>query len=95
MNVSLKYLTDKVFAIIPLIEDNTECDNLARYINTIIIEANGVQVRYKKLYKSKNFQSVINTLYYLYDNVNSMDFATYRREVLKICNILNKLAVSK
>ena len=78
----LDSLTNKIFKILPLKEQNNYF--LFSYLNSLQIELIGALITFPKLKNSSNYLSIINTVNFLDDNTFSNQQC--KREVFKIIN---------
>lgn len=78
----LDSLTNKIFKILPLKEQNN--DFLFSYLNSLQIELIGALITFPKLKNNSNYLSIINATNFLGDNTFSNQQC--KREVFKIIN---------
>ena len=62
------------------------------YLQELAIEANGAYFSFPELSKKAKYVSVTNTLQYMRQHWSEMEFAAFRRSVLKMTNILAGMA---
>jgi len=80
--IFLNSLTNKIFKILPLKEQNN--DFLFSHLNSLQIELIGALVTFPELKNSSNYLSIINVINFLGDN--SFSKQQCKREVFKIVN---------
>jgi hypothetical protein len=87
----LKVLKDRVFKIIPLIEE--ENDGLFKYIDSLVFELYGLRYVIDGVKDSHNYISLMSTLEAIQDEmiINEKDFSFIRSEVFKSLGTIEKL----
>ena len=90
----LENMIDRVFKLLPMreLEDLGEETFLGEYLQELAIEANGAYFSFPELSKKAKYVSVTNTLQYMRQHWSEMEFAAFRRSVLKMTNILAGMA---
>lgn len=87
VNSSLKRLTDKVFKILPMREE--ECDTLDVYVHSLLRELIGSKKLVEGLMYEDEFMSLISTLEGLADN--NVDLEVCKSDVFKSLGIIKKM----
>ena len=84
-------ITGKVFKVLPLREEELKGNEvfLSEYIDSLVGELLGACKTFDCLSNDTDYYSVINTLQYLSDNPGTQKEC--RREVIKMCKLLNDL----
>lgn len=82
ITIFLDSLTNKIFKILPLKEQNN--DYLFSHLNSLQIELIGALVTFPELKKNTNYLSIINIINYLGDYSFTKEQCT--REIFKIIN---------
>lgn len=87
----LSVLKDRVFKIIPLIEEKNV--GLFKYIDSLVFELYGIQYVIEGVRESHNYISLLATLEAVQDEliVKDKDFQFLRSEIFKSLGIIEKL----
>lgn len=87
----IHHITGRIFKIIVLKEtyQREEEPLLDEYVDSMIIEMKGATRTFPVLERNEGYISVINTLNGL--RMSEITMAKCRREVFKMCNLLNKI----
>lgn len=91
----LKLLTDKIYKILPLFEEENE--GLFSYVQSLIYELNGTLWAIEELQKNAEYISLIATLESLSNDSIAFDNDHYiiKREVFKCIDIVKKMRNSE
>lgn len=87
----IRSLTNKIYKMLPLRESEISRDRtfLTDYINSIFIEATGAMIIFEGLKLNEDYITVVSILGYI--NKFELPLKSYKREVFKMLNLLNKI----
>ncbi len=86
------YLSDligKIYKILPMKENSVE--TLKQYLESLQVELVGVAGLVELLKYDSQYISVMAIIQYFISNYNNCDLLTYKREIFKCINLINKI----
>lgn len=90
VEIQIKHLINKVFKILPLVEEENE--NVKDYINSVVIQIKGAKETSKEFFKDpkneEKLTDILNSINYL--KTNDFTVEECKKEVFKCISILEK-----